>query len=242
MREEKREKIIEVVDLCFSYPDGHEALRGVSFSVYRGESLGLIGGNGAGKSTLLLHLNGVLQAKKGSVQIQGEEITAKNIKRLRAKVGLVFEDPRDQLFMPTLFDDIAFGLLNLGYEAREVEKKVREILKEFNLEGYEKRPPHRLSSGERKKASLATVLVLEPEVLVLDEPTATLDPAGKKSFLSLVEKIKKTKIIASHDLEMIDRLCSRVILMDKGRIVAEGRREEVLQNTALLEAYGFDPP
>ncbi|MGQ9673626.1 MAG: energy-coupling factor ABC transporter ATP-binding protein [Candidatus Aminicenantales bacterium] len=231
-----REKAIEVIGLSYSYPDGSFALRDVSFSVYRGEACAIVGPNGAGKSTLLLHLNGILRGR-GIVRICEEEIADKNLKKIRARVGMVFEDPRDQLFMPTVYDDLAFGLANMGLERAEIEKRIEAILKELKLEGCESRPSHRLSAGERKKASLATVLVLEPEVLVLDEPTANLDPGAKKSFLSILEKLTMTKVIATHDLELVRRLCSRVILLDQGRIIAQGSVQEILGNEKLLEAH-----
>jgi cobalt/nickel transport system ATP-binding protein len=173
------------------------------------------------------------------VRICGEEVTEKNLKKIRARVGMVFEDPRDQLFMPTLYDDLAFGPLNLGFEKTEIERRIRAVLRELKLEGCETRPPHRLSSGERKKASLATVLVLQPEVLVLDEPTANLDPGMRKSFLTILEKLATTKIIATHDLDLVHRLCSRVILLDQGKIIAQGNTPEILGNEELLAAHSL---
>jgi cobalt/nickel transport system ATP-binding protein len=236
-----KEKAVEVIGLTFSYPDGVSALKDVSFSIYRGEECAIVGPNGAGKSTLLLHLNGILQGQ-GAVWICGEKITEKNLKKIRAEVGMVFEDPRDQLFMPTLYDDLSFGLLNLGLERAEAEGRIRAILKELKLEGCETRSSLCLSSGERKKASLATVLVLQPEVLVLDEPTANLDPGTRRSFLAILEKLGTTKIIATHDLNLVHRLCSRVILLDQGKIIAQGDTQEILSNGGLLEAHSLEVP
>jgi len=236
-----KEKALEIIGLAYSYPDGYSALKGVSFSVFRGETCAIVGPNGAGKSTLLLHLNGILRGQ-GIVRVCGEEVTEKNMKKIRARVGMVFEDPRDQLFMPTVSDDLAFGLMNMGLEKAEIERRIAAILKKLKLEGCESRPSHRLSAGERKKVSLATVLVLKPEVLVLDEPTANLDPGTKKSFLAVLEKLKGTKVIATHDLDLVHRLCSRVILLDGGRLIADGGTQEILGDKELLEAHSLEVP
>jgi cobalt/nickel transport system ATP-binding protein len=235
------ERVIEVENLNFSYPDKTIALRNINFSVFRGESLAIIGPNGAGKSTLLLHLNGVLRGE-GTVRVLGEKISKENIKRIREKVGMVFQDPNDQLFMPTVFDDVAFGPLNLYLEREEIEKRVDSILKELGLEGYGKKSPSHLSLGEKKKVSLATVLVLEPEILVLDEPTISLDPGTKRIFIDIFKDIKKTKLIATHDLDLILQLCSKVVLMDKGTVIAEGACRDILRNKKLLEDHSLEVP
>jgi len=232
---------VQVTDLSFSYPDETKALKNITFSLEEGESLGIIGPNGAGKSTLLLHLNGVLR-KDGAVRIVGDVIGKQNIKKIREKVGLVFQDPNDQLFMPTVFDDVAFGPLNLGMEKEKIKEKVTNTLSLLGLTGYEAKNPSHLSLGERKKVSLATVLVLEPQIIVLDEPTANLDPGSKKSFIRTLKKINKTKITASHDMDTIYELCTRVILMNKGRIVAQGNAESILQDKELLEANNLEVP
>ncbi len=232
------EKIIEVVGLTYVYPDGAPALKNISFVVYAGESVGIIGPNGAGKSTLLLHLNGLLRGK-GKIFVAGEEINQKNLRKIRSKIGLVFEDPRDQLFMPTVFDDLAFGLINQGKKEEEIERKIQKVLSELKLEGCEARPARRLSAGERKKASLATVLVMEPEILLLDEPTANLDPGGRKSFINILKNLSLTKVIATHDLDLVRQVCSRVILLDKGIIVAQGGAADILNNTSLLQAHSL---
>ncbi|MFW6140071.1 MAG: energy-coupling factor ABC transporter ATP-binding protein [Acidobacteriota bacterium] len=232
---------VQVAGLNFSYPDKTNALENINFSLKEGESLGLIGPNGAGKSTLLLHLNGVLK-QDGAVRILGEPIKKQNIKTIRKKVGMVFQDPNDQLFMPTVFDDVAFGPLNLGMERDRIQEKVKTTLKKLGLNGYEEKNPYHLSLGERKKVSLATVLVLEPQILVLDEPTANLDPGSKKSFISTLKNIQKTKIIASHDMDSIFDLCSRIILMNKGKIVAQGKADHILGDKNLLEANNLELP
>ncbi len=230
-----------VIDLNFSYPDEPEILKNINFSLKQGETLGIIGPNGAGKSTLLLHLNGVLK-QDGSVQIFGEPIKKQNIRNIRKKVGMVFQDPNDQLFMPTVFDDVAFGPLNLGIDRDQITIKVKDILKQLGLSELEEKNPFHLSLGERKKVSLATVLVLKPQILVLDEPTANLDPGSKKSFINTLKNIPFTKIIASHDMDSIYDLCSQVLLMNEGKIIAQGKTEQILRDKELLEANSLELP
>lgn len=235
------EKVIEIENLSYSYPDKTPALKNVNFSVSRGETWAIIGPNGAGKSTLLLHFNGILKGV-GRVKILGEMISKKNLKKVRSKVGMVFQDPNDQLFMSSVFDDVAFGLLNAGLEGEEVKRKVHEVLKNLELEGYKRKLPYHLSLGEMKKVSLATVLVLKPEILVLDEPTISLDPGTRRSFIEILKKIKKTKIIATHDLDLVYELCSKVILIDKGAVIAEGDSLAILNNKELLETHKLEIP
>jgi len=236
-----KEKIVEVRNLSYVYPDGTQALKDINFSVYREEALAIIGPNGAGKSTLLLHLNGLLKAE-GKVSIFGQPISKKNLKKIRLKVGIVFQDPNDQLFMPTVADDVAFGLLNAGLDKEEAEKRAWSILRSLELEQCAQKCAFHLSLGEMKKVSLATVLVLEPEILILDEPTVNLDPGTRKTFIQLLKKIPKAKIIATHDLDLVYELCSRVIVMDKGEIVAEGEALDILKNSQLLEAHSLATP
>ena len=230
--------IIKVKDLHYTYPDGVEALKGVSFDVWEGECLGVVGPNGAGKSTLLLHLNGLLKGSSPDgetpVLIKGAPISDENLKEVRRTVGLVFQDPDDQLFSPTVFDDVAFGPLNLGLNPDEVRRRVRTALKAMGLEGYENRSSHHLSFGEKKRVAIATVLATSPEVLVLDEPTANLDPLGRWELIELLKGLPQTKIIASHDLEMIRELCDRVVLLNGGRSVAVGPTERILNDRELL--------
>jgi len=232
---------IQVIDLSFSYPDQTKALENINFSLEKGGSLGIIGPNGAGKSTLLLHLNGVLK-KDRTVKVFGEFIIKDNIKSIRKDVGIVFQDPNDQLFLPTVFDDVAFGPLNLGMDRDHIRNKVIGTLKDLDLSGYERKNPSLLSLGEKKKLSLATVLVLEPQIIVLDEPTANLDPGSKKSFISTLQKIPATKIIASHDMDSIYNLCRSIILMNDGIIVAQGKAEHILQDKELLESNNLELP
>ncbi len=236
---------IEVNDLRFRYPDGSEALRGISFAIEENECVGLIGPNGAGKSTLLLHLNGILPEQldgAASVSIFGEPLTAAAVSKVRRAVGLVFQDPDDQLFCPTVFEDVAFGPQQSGLDKPKVAERVRISLAQVGLNGFEKRSPHHLSGGEKRRVCLAGVLAYEPRVLVLDEPTCDLDPRGKRECKALLRKIPATKIIASHDLELVVELCSRVIILDQGRVVADGPTVPLLSDEKLMLAHGLERP
>ncbi len=235
-------KIIEIENLEYSYPDNTNALRGIDLDIFRGESIGLIGPNGAGKSTLLLHLNGILRKGPGSIEILGMKVEEKNLIRIRQKVAIVFQEPDDQLFMPTVFDDVAFGPINTGYSEEEVRKRVEEALKGVGMTGYEKRCSHHLSLGEKKRISLATVLSMQPEILILDEPTSNLDPRARRHLIELLENLCLTKIVAGHDLELILEICQRVILLDKGRIVTDGETRKLLSNKSLMEYHGLEVP
>lgn len=232
------DKIVEIKNLSYTYPDGTPALNGVSLDVMEGESIGIIGPNGAGKSTLLLHLNGILQSKNGAIRVLGMPLTNRNLRKIRSKACLVFQDPEDQLFMPTVFDDVAFGLINLGYHAQAVREKVGEILGRVDLSGRESRSAHHLSFGEKKLVSLATVLVMEPEILLLDEPTSNLDRKEKRGIIKFLQEIDKTKIIVSHDLEMIEQLCQRVVVMNRGKVVST-EDKEILKDDSKLKSFGL---
>jgi len=227
--------------LSFNYPDGHQALRDISLVISSGETVGLVGPNGAGKSTLLLHFNGILHSN-GSVQAFGMPATGKNLKIIRKKIGLVFEDPNDQLFSPTVFDDVAFGPINMGLSEEEVQQRVSRALNWVGMSGYEPRSPHHLSMGEKKRIAIATVLSMEPETLVFDEPTSNLDPRSKWALTELLMQLPMTKIISTHDLDIVRRLCQRTILLDEGRIIADGPTATILSNLPLLEAHGLAPP
>lgn len=235
-------KIVRIKNLEYIYPDGTSALRGIDLDIFEGESIGLIGPNGAGKSTLLLHLNGILREGRGSIEILGMKVEEKNLIKIRQKVAIVFQQPDDQLFMPTVFDDIAFGPINAGYSEEKVRKKVKEALKEVGMTGYEKRCSHHLSLGEKKRISLATVLSMEPEIMILDEPTSNLDPRARRHLIELLNNLNLTKIVAGHDLELILEICQRVILLDEGKIVTNGETKEVLSNKSLMEYHGLEVP
>lgn len=233
-------KVIEIRDLNFTYPDGTVGLRKVNLSVYSGESVAIIGPNGAGKSTLLLHLNGVLRGDS-FVEICGMPVRDENLKEIRKKVGLVFQDPDDQLFSLTVFDDVAFGPVNMGYPEDEVKKRVAKALEWVNMKGYERRSPHHLSIGEKKRVAIATVLSLDPEILALDEPTSNLDPRSKWSLVALLRYLPVTKVIATHDLDLVRALCQRVVVLDNGAVVAHGATDVILNDVSLLRAHGLAP-
>lgn len=235
------DEVIRIDKLSFSYPDGRQALAEVNLVISKEESVGIVGPNGAGKSTLLLHLNGILRSDNGAVKVLGRPVDDKNLRWIRNKVGLVFQDPDDQLFSPSVFDDVAFGPINMGYNASEVRQAVTRALEWVGMTGYEERSCHHLSFGEKKRVSIATVLAMNPEILVLDEPTSNLDPVGKWSLISLLKKLPVTKIVASHDIEMLKALCQRIIVMNNGQVTAEGTSESVLSDKQLLATHGLFP-
>ena len=232
------EEIIRVNNLSFGYPDGQSALSGVNLVINRGETVALIGPNGAGKSTLLLHFNGILH-NDGMVRVFGKPVSDKNLRWVRSQVGLVFQNPDDQLFSPTVFEDVAFGPINLGYAEDKVRGVVTNALAAVGMSGYEKRSPHHLSLGEKKRIAMATVLAMNPQVLVIDEPTSNLDPAGKWSLIELLKGLGMTKVIASHDLELVQALCPRSVIIDRGVVVADGATAEILADKRLLADHGL---
>ncbi|MFQ6050475.1 MAG: energy-coupling factor ABC transporter ATP-binding protein [Candidatus Hydrothermarchaeota archaeon] len=234
-------KMVEIKDLSYIYPDGTEALRGINLEIFEGESVGLIGPNGAGKSTLILHLNGILRSNNGEVRVMDMDME-KDIKEIRSKIGLVFQDPDDQLFSPSVFDDVAFGPINMGFSKKEVEKRVNMALSQVNMLGYEERSPHHLSYGEKKRIAIATVLSMNPEILVLDEPTSNIDPRSRKGLIKLLRSFNITKIIASHDMDLVAEVCDKAVLLYNGKIVANGPVEEILTDIDLLESHGLEPP
>ena len=234
-------KVVEIEDLRFTYPDGTEALKGLDLTVCEGESVGLIGPNGAGKSTLLLHLNGLL-AGSGLVRVLGTETGAKELVRLRQRVGLVFQDPDNQLFMPTVFDDVAFGPLNMDLPDDEVRSRVEEALTKVDMLYAIHRSPHHLSYGERRRVAVATVLSMKPDLLAVDEPTSNLDPRHRRSLVDLLAGLPITKIVASHDLDAVREVCGRAVLLDGGRKAAEGTADSILTDRGLLETHGLELP
>ncbi len=234
--------LVEIRDLKYVYPDGTAALRGVSFAVGRGESVGIIGANGAGKSTLLLHLVGCLSATAGQLTISGTPVQAGTLTSVRRSVGLVFQNPDDQLFMPTVRDDVAFGPRNQGLPEADVATRVREALAAVDADGLIDRPPYRLSGGEKRAVSIATVLAMLPEILVLDEPTAGLDPRARRHVIDLLNRLDHTRIVASHDLDLICDVCQRVILLHRGQVAADGSCQAVFSQAELLAECGLEPP
>jgi cobalt/nickel transport system ATP-binding protein len=232
------DKVIEIKNLSFNYPDGHQGLKNADLNVYPGENMAVIGPNGAGKSTLLLHFNGILRGNS-TVKICGLAVEEKNLKEIRKKVGLIFQNPEDQLFSLNVFDDVAFGPINMGYSELEVKQRVTQALEWVGMAGYEQRSPHHLSIGEKKRIAIATVLSLNPEILVIDEPTSNLDPRSKWSLIELLKQLPMTKIIATHDLELVRALCGRTVVMDEGKIVADGNTGDILDDVTLLKTHGL---
>lgn len=225
--------------LNFSYPDGYIALRDVSLKLCVGEKVALVGPNGAGKSTLMLHLNGILLGV-GRIQVAGLSLEKKNLPVIRAMVGLVFQNPDDQLFSPTVFEDVAFGPLHMGLPEAEVRQRVTAALAQVRMEGYAVRLSHHLSMGEKKRISIATVLSMDPYILVLDEPSAGLDPRARRRLIQLLTVLPQTMLVSTHDLAMVRELLPRMIIMDDGRVVADGPTAELLKDDALLEAHGLE--
>ena len=233
---------VSVSDLHFAYPDGRVALEGVTFVVAPGERLAILGPNGAGKTTLALHLNGLLRAARGSIRIGDLELGDETLSEIRRRVGLVFQDPADQLFMPTVAEDVAFGPANLGFSGEELANRVLEALAAVDAADLADRVPHHLSGGERRRASLATVLAMSPDVLVLDEPASGLDPAGRREVMTTLQEVDITQIIVTHDLPLALELCPRSLIMDHGRVVADGVTREILADRALLAAHRLEMP
>jgi len=234
--------IIEVTDLRYTYPDGTPALRGLSFRIVHGESVALVGANGAGKSTLLLHLNGCLTPAAGTVRIGDFPLTSKTLPHVRRTVGMVFQDPDDQLFMPLVHDDVAFGPLNLGLSPEDVEARIENALATVGAAHLRDRPSYRLSAGEKRSVAIASVLAMSPSILVMDEPTSSLDPRARRQLIRLLAGFDHTKIIATHDLDMALDLCSRTIVLKDGGIVADGPTGEILEDEALLQASNLEKP
>jgi cobalt/nickel transport system ATP-binding protein len=242
-------KVIEIENLSYSYPDGHGALRGISLAVSSGETVAFIGPNGAGKSTLLLQLNGILRSGNGKVRVFGLPVEEKHLKEIRRRVGLVFQNPDDQLFSPTVFDDVAFGPMSMGCVEEEVRRRVGRALEQVGMSGHERRSPHHLSMGEKKRIAIATVLSMSPEVLVIDEPTSNLDPRGRGDLIELLRGLLRhgqsapaALVIATHDLEMVWALCERAVLLDEGRVVADDLTHRILSDHPLLASHGLAPP
>lgn len=233
---------LEVENIEFAYRCGRPVLDGVSFLIRHGESVGIIGANGAGKSTLLLLLMGVLQPESGRIMVGDTLMTAKTLPQIRQRLGLVFQDPDDQLFMPTVYDDVAFGPRNSGLDENEVKIRVTRALEETGISELASRPPYRLSGGEKRAASIASILAMDPDILILDEPSSSLDPRARRRLIGLLGQFNHTRIITSHDLDLILETCSRTIILSHGRIAADGPTREILTDAALLEATGLELP
>lgn len=234
--------IVEAVNLHYFYPDGTVGLAGISFHISHGESVAIVGENGAGKSTMLLHMNGCLLPSKGSLRIGDSMLSKKNLNIIRRTVGMVFQDADDQLFMPSVFDDVAFGLLNLGVPENEIEGKVIQSLETVGAQHLKNRSPYKLSQGEKKAVSIAVVLAMSPDILVMDEPASNLDPKSRRRLIELLKTFRHTKIIATHDLDMALDVCERTIVIHQGRITADGRTIEIFKDKELLSRSSLEMP
>jgi cobalt/nickel transport system ATP-binding protein len=233
--------VLQVHDLHFSYHDGRPALRGVSFTMCAGDKVALVGPNGAGKSTLMLHLNGILNGR-GEVHVGGKRLTRDNLPVIRSMVGLVFQNPDDQLFSPTVFEDVAFGPLHMGLPMKEVETRVQSALEAVRMSGFRDRLSHHLSVGEKKRIAIATVLSMDPQILILDEPSAGLDPRGRRTLINLLRDLPITMLVSTHDMKLVQELFPRMIVMDDGQVVADGQTKEILENEDFLTAHGLEKP
>ncbi len=233
--------VLSIRDLYFSYPDGHPALHGVSLNLCRGDKAALVGPNGAGKSTLMLHLNGILSGR-GEIEIAGQRLTRNNLPAVRAMVGLVFQSPDDQLFSPTVFEDVAFGPLHMGLPETEVRTRVDAALEAVRMSTYRDRLSHHLSVGEKKRIAIATVLSMKPSLLILDEPTAGLDPRARRTLINLLRELPITMLVSTHDMALVKELFPRTIVMDEGKVVADGLTMEILDDEELLTAHGLEKP
>jgi cobalt/nickel transport system ATP-binding protein len=239
--------VLDVRGLAYAYSDGHQALYGIDLHVHRGERVALLGPNGAGKTTLVLHLNGILAPGRGTVSVCGLEVAKPNLQEIRRRVGVVFQDPDDQLFMPTVRDDVAFGPANLGIRGAELDARVEDALARVGMGTYAARPPHHLSFGQRRRVAVATVLAMQPEILVLDEPSSNLDPASRRELADILLGLDVTVLMVTHDLPYALELCPRSVVLSEGVIVADGPTAEVLTDEATMRAhrlelpFGFDP-
>jgi cobalt transport protein ATP-binding subunit len=238
------EPAVAVQALSYAYPNGHIALRDVSLTIHDGERVALMGPNGAGKSTLLMHLNGIVrgQRPRGTIDICGMPLTDETLRQIRAIVGVVFQNPDDQLFSPTVYDDIAYGPLYMGFPKDEIAQRVERALAAVDMSGFETRMPHQLSLGQRKRISLATVLVMDPQILVLDEPSAGLDPRARRGLIELLDTLPQTLIASTHDMRLVRDLFTRAIIMQEGRIVIDAPTSEIIHDEVLLEEYGLELP
>lgn len=240
-----RSPALKVSNLAFAYPDGHQALFGVNLEIEEGKRVALLGPNGAGKTTFVMHLNGIHEAQHGAVEVNGKRVDVSDkegLKQIRSKVGLVFQDPDDQLFMPTVFEDVAFGPRNMGLDSGEIEKRVKNSLERVGMFDFADRPPHHLSFGQRRRVAVATVLAMNPSILVLDEPSSNLDPASRRELAEILVDLPITLIMVTHDLPFAFELCERSVILAEGTIVADDRTGTILRDKALLERYRLELP
>jgi cobalt/nickel transport system ATP-binding protein len=239
------EKSLEISGLAYAYPDGNQALYGVNLSINQGERVALLGPNGAGKTTLVLHLNGIIPTMQGQVRVAGELVDSKNaesIKSVRHRVGIVFQDPDDQLFMPTVGQDVAFGPYNAGLRGIELDKAVKEALELVGMGEFIDRPPHHLSFGQRRRVAVATVLAMKPEILVMDEPSSNLDPAARRELAEIITSLDVTLLMVTHDLPFAHELCHRAVILSAGVVAADDEISRVLSDKQLLTAHRLELP
>lgn len=232
--------LVEARDLCHAYPDGTQSLSGITFTIRHGESVGIVGANGAGKSTLLLHLNGTLRATGGEVRVGDLPLNAATLLEVRRVVGMVFQDPDDQLFMPTVLEDVAFGPRNLGLSAQESETRALDALRRVGAEHLAAKAPYHLSMGEKRRCAIATVLSMGPDILVMDEPSTGLDPRGRRLLIGLLKEFTHTKLIATHDLDLVRQLCTRTLVLQQGKLRADGPTGYIFADHGLMKDCGLD--
>ena len=235
-------KYLKINNLSYTYPDGHKALKGIDFSINQGESIAILGPNGAGKTTLILHLNGILGELKGEIKVDGLEYSSENIGKIRKTVGVVFQDPDDQLFMPTVIEDVMFGPKNFGYSNEESETNAVEALKMVGMENFQDRAPHHLSFGQKRKVAIATVLASKPKLLVLDEPASNLDPASRRDLIDILIKLDISIILVTHDLPMALEICERSLVLNEGTIKEDSLTKDILQNKQLMKENRLELP
>lgn len=241
------EIVLETTDLNYVYHDGTHALKDINLKIRKGEKVAVMGPNGAGKSTLFLHFNGLIEASSGLVKVCGKTITKDKelLSEIRQKVGIVFQNPNDQLFAPSVEEDVAFGPMNLGLSFDEVKQRTREALKMVGMEGYEKKAPYHLSGGQQKRVAIAGIIAMKPEIIILDEPTAGLDPQGVDEVLAIIDKLHEDGIsilISSHDVELINEFAEKIFVLKKGRVIEKGTPEEIFSNHEILEEAHLKPP
>ncbi len=234
--------IVQFENVSYQYPDGTKAIKNISFLIAHGESVGIVGANGSGKTTLLMHLNGYILPTEGTINIGDILLNKKTRQEIRKKVGLVFQNPDDQLFMPTVYEDVAFGPINLGMDEKTVKEKVRQALSLVNCYELKDKPPHHLSGGQKRSVAIATVISMDPDILAMDEPSSNLDPKSRRYLINLLKNFKHTKIIASHDLDLILDVCNRCIVLKDGTIVADGDTKTILSDKMLLESNNLELP
>ena len=235
-------KYLNITNLSYSYPDGHEALKDIGFSIQKRESIAILGPNGAGKTTLILHLNGILGNLSGKIEVDGLKYTTENIAKIRETVGVVFQDPDDQLFMPTVIEDVMFGPKNFGYSNEDAEKNAVEALRMVGMDDFQDRAPHHLSFGQKRKVAIATVLASKPKLLVLDEPASNLDPASRRDLIEILKNLNISIILVTHDLPMALEICERSLILNEGEIKEDSQTKTILKNEEVMKENRLELP